>query len=66
MMYLWIVLIPFAFWAIWYILKKMSGDSIKANEESPIDILNKRFAKGEVTEEEYANRKAALETGGTD
>jgi putative membrane protein len=66
MMYLWIILIPFAIWAAWYIMNKKSRDSININEESPIDILKKRFANGELTEEEYANRKAALEKGGTD
>lgn len=65
MMYLWIVLIPFAFWVMWYILNKKGGNSIKTIEESPLDILKKRLANGEVTEEEYASRKTALEKGGT-
>jgi uncharacterized membrane protein len=65
MMYLWIILVFFAIWAAWFFLNKKSRESIKTNEEPPIDILKKRFANGELTEVEYASRKAALEKGGT-
>ena len=31
------------------------------NKEKPIDVLKRRFANGEISEEEYEERKAVLE-----
>lgn len=31
-------------------------------EESPIDILNKRYARGEIDQKEYEEKKRTLET----
>lgn len=34
----------------------------KSNNEDPLQILKKRFAKGEITKEEYEDSKKTLET----
>ena len=33
----------------------------RTNRETPIEILKKRFARGEITKEEYEDRKQILE-----
>ena len=54
-------------WFIWIILLfwifatpyNIPGQRMK--KDSPFDILRKRFAMGEITKEEYAERKQILE-----
>jgi|UPI0008470B43 putative membrane protein len=35
----------------------------KKNNTSPLEILQQRFARGEITKEEYEEKKAILERG---
>lgn len=55
-----------AFWAlviagIVYLVKAIAGRGAPAKEESPLDILKKRYAKGEIDHEEFIKRKKDLE-----
>lgn len=59
MMYGWIIIIVLVIIAIWYFGKNGPGRSVK--RETPLDILKKRFAAGEITKEEYEDKKAELE-----
>ena len=61
MMYFWIILLAVVIWAVWYFGKRSDGFSFEKKNETPIDILKRRFANGEITEEEYNKRKLALE-----
>lgn len=62
MMFSWILILVICLWAIWYFLEKDNGGLSKLyKKDTPIDILKRRFAKGEITEEEYEERKAVLE-----
>jgi len=58
-------------WLIWVLLivvaviliKSVMSDSISTKrEQTPLEILKQRFAKGEITEEEYKRIKHDLET----
>lgn len=51
----WIVLIVFLFGWFEPVPKK------RIRSDSPLGILQKRFASGEITKEEYEQRKAMLE-----
>ena len=42
-----------------------SGSDAKGSYETPMDILNKRFAKGDITREEYHVMKKEILAGGT-
>ena len=62
MFILWILLILGAGWALLSVLRE--GDSLpfsSAARESPLDILKRRYAEGEISVEEYKERKARLE-----
>ncbi|MBI5420551.1 MAG: SHOCT domain-containing protein [Deltaproteobacteria bacterium] len=42
--------------AVWVVRKFATGAGEKA-EESPLDILKKRYARGEISREEYEEKK---------
>ncbi|MGA9211834.1 SHOCT domain-containing protein [Kaistella sp.] len=54
--FVWIVFIFWIFFTPWYI----PGN--RRNIDSPLDILKKRFASGEISKEQYLEQKKILET----
>ena len=52
---IWILLL------IWVFLTPWGYRSRRGKEETPLDILKKRFASGEINKEEYEERKKVLE-----
>ncbi|MFV8829109.1 SHOCT domain-containing protein [Alkalihalobacterium sp. APHAB7] len=46
-----------------YLVKTFSKDKPIEKEVSGVSILNERFAKGEINEDEYKRMKKTLETG---
>ncbi len=61
MMFSWIFFLAIVIWGIWYFGKSEGGFPKSKTIDSPIDTLKSRFAKGEITEEEYEERRAVLE-----
>lgn len=61
MMFSWIIVIVGIIWAIWYFNNNGARNPFEIKKEKPIDILNRRLASGEITEEEYESRKEALD-----
>ena len=58
MLFFWVLIIGGIFWAI-----RMFGMSHCCREEAgerPLDILKKRYAKGDITKEEYLTKKQEL------
>jgi len=57
-------------WVLWLILivivivvvKAFMGGGGRTTPESPMDILRKRYARGEIDEEEFKRRRRDLET----
>jgi putative membrane protein len=48
--------------AIYFIVQSVkSKNGIRQTQESPIDILKKRYAKGEITKDEYDRMKKDIE-----
>ncbi len=62
MMYLWILLLIIFIAALLYYGNTNNQIlNLGPKKEDPFDILKRRFAKGEITEKEYEERKAILE-----
>lgn len=56
----WIIWIAVLVW-IFFLPLPIPNKNWGPNEESALDILRKRFAAGEISTEEYEERKAVLE-----
>ncbi len=63
-MFMWLILIIIAGVIIYFALERSrrSGNSTDASGESPMEILKKRYAKGEITKEEFDRIKKDLES----
>ena len=61
MMIFWIPILAVCIWMIWYFEKNRNGISSQIPRNTPLEILKRRFAKGEITEDEYDNKRAVLE-----
>ena len=63
-MYLWMLLfvILIAAAIYWFARDKKSKTNSPLSGETPFDILKKRYAKGEITREEFERMKKDLET----
>ena len=62
-MYMWLIFLAAAVAIIYFIFKgDNSGDRrMILPDESPLDILKKRYARGEITKEEYDRLKRDIE-----
>ncbi len=60
MMYLWIVLLALALFAIWYFLNSSNSNMSEEVDENPIDVLNRRLVNGEITEKEYEEKRKII------
>lgn len=62
--FMWIFWILIIVGLIWIIKSFVTTDTYTEKiiqKESPLEILNKRYARGEIDEEEYHRRRAELE-----
>lgn len=60
MMLLWIVLIAVIVWAIVRLVQRHDGGRGWYGRETPQEILDRRFASGEINAEEYRQARAHL------
>ena len=56
---IWIVITVGVFFLLQNVIKGKTKNSY--NDETPLDILKKRYARGEIDEEEYERRREELE-----
>ena len=61
MMMWWWILIPVVFVLVVFLYNGRNRQNT-ANRENPMDILDNRFAKGEISKEEYKEEKRMLNT----
>jgi putative membrane protein len=58
--YVWIILVILA-GVVVYLMMQSKRFKTDGDGETPLDILKKRFARGEITEEQYEEMKKKLE-----
>jgi putative membrane protein len=59
-MLFWILLIVGAVLLVIWAVQRFSASGNGKGEESALDILNKRYARGEIGREEYEEKKKAI------
>jgi uncharacterized membrane protein len=62
-MWVWPLLVALAVWGLAALTRDRSSSPAKASAEDPVEILKRRFAKGELTQDEYLEATAILENG---
>lgn len=60
MLIFWIVVILIAVFIVWTLIGR-TGSSLVNAQESALDILKKRYARGEISEEEFEHKRNELE-----
>lgn len=53
MIFFWLLIVGLIITLIWFLIKKGGESSTNPSDESSIEILKKRYARGELDEEEY-------------
>ena len=56
----WIAIIILIVWAIKYLARNRQNYQTTVKEESPLDILKKRYARGEIDRQEFEKKKKDL------
>lgn len=58
----WTFWVLFVLLVLWFIIRRSSsGAQTPAERETPLEILQRRYAEGEISTEEYEDRKARLQ-----
>jgi len=61
---MWLIWIPLIILAVWLIMRMANNNKPSGYEgESPMKILRRRYARGEISSEEYERRKKSLNKG---
>jgi len=59
---MWWFWIPVLFLIFWLVIRFLDAGNRRPRRDTPVDILRKRYARGEITTEEYQERKKVLES----
>ncbi len=60
MLLFWILILGGGVWLVQTLAHSSGSSSIPAQGESPLDILKKRYSRGEITKDEFEEMKLAL------
>lgn len=60
MILFWVLILALIGTLIWFLVRKGSGSSAKPDNESSLEILKKRFARGEISEDEFHKMKKEI------
>ena len=61
--FMWLIFLALALFLIYIFIiqPRRSGESGRQPKETPLDILKKRYARGDITKEEFENLKRDIE-----
>ncbi len=57
---IWLLILALIVTLIWFLIRKGGRSSAETNSESSLEILNKRYARGEIDQEEYQHKKQEI------
>ncbi len=60
MLLFWVLILGGGVWLVQALAHGSGSSSIPAQEESPLDILKKRYSRGEITQEQFQELKRDL------
>jgi len=56
----WLVVLALIITLIWFLIRKGSSPAQQASDEKPQEILDKRYARGEIDEKQYRSMKKEI------
>lgn len=59
---IWLLILALIVTLIWFLIRKGSNSKSQPKEALPQEILNKRYARGEIDEEEYQRKKEEIDS----
>lgn len=60
MLLFWVLILGGGVWLVQALVHSSGSSTIPAQGESPLDILNKRYSRGEITQEQFQDMKRDL------
>jgi len=60
MIFFWLLILVFIVTLIWFLIRKGSESPTESTGESSLEILKKRYARGEIDEEQYRRMKKEI------
>lgn len=60
---IWLLILALIVTLIWFLIRKGSNSTTNSSGESPLEILSKRYARGEIDEGEYQRKKKEINSG---
>ncbi len=60
MVFFWLLVLSLIVTLIWFLIRKGKESSSENSGESSLEILKKRYARGEIDEEEYRRMKKEI------
>lgn len=60
MVLIWLLFLVLIVTLIWFLIRKGGKSSSKSDNESSLEILKKRYARGEIDEEEFRRMKKEI------
>lgn len=60
MIFFWLLILGLIVTLIWFLIRKGSESTLKSDNETSLEILKKRYARGEIDEEEFRRMKKEI------
>lgn len=60
MIFFWLLFLGLIVTLIWFLIRKGSESTSKPDNESPLEILKRRYARGEINKEEFRRMKKEI------
>jgi len=60
MIFFWLLFLGLIGTLIWFLIRKGSESTFKPDNESPLEILKRRYARGEIDDEEFRRMKKEI------